>query len=347
MRENDLPVSGKGAQHVRRLAIVKRIEAAAQGFAIDGNRCGEARTLDQTSGMIAEDKFHMRGVKAMQDETQRGVGWRTTQRQAKRAVQAIQVRLDEGMNLTIRSRSRQHRQHREQQDRRQWVHLPLAATRIGNLAEQRQQRAWHRGNLSGWLLAIDSDKMRRWNRPSSPRSENLHHIGASVEQPCAGASINAAILMLDSSSQNVSGGLTSAEEAAITANAINLNSFLGAGGSLFSQANNYGFLSALAPGLVVSFIGNSGITLTAAGSAAFPGLTNQDLSAGPYHAEFRNVGAIPVLGTGPTGNIIIGASGGSITNPNPPSAVPEPASLALFGLGMLVLGAVRNRNKKI
>lgn len=34
------------------VAIVERIEAAAQGFAIDGDRRREAGTLDQISGMI-------------------------------------------------------------------------------------------------------------------------------------------------------------------------------------------------------------------------------------------------------------------------------------------------------
>jgi hypothetical protein len=57
--------------------------------------------------------------------------------------------------------------------------------------------------------------------------------------------------------------------------------------------------------------------LTAAGNTNFPGLTNADLGAGPYHNRFVGFSSIPMLGTSnATGNaIIIGGTGGSITNP--------------------------------
>lgn len=149
------------------------------------------------------------------------------------------------------------------------------------------------------------------------------------------------ILMMDSNG-NVGGGVNGS---AFTPYASIIDAFVGAGGGLFSQANGYAWLTALLPNVTVVGEFDTGIELTAAGNAAFPGLTNADLSAGPYHNRFEGFSPIPTLGTSTnSGNaIIIGGTGGSITNPG--GSIPVPGSLTLLGAGLLGLGALSRKRK--
>src|SRR5882757_1810894 len=88
---------------------------------------------------------------------------------------------------------------------------------------------------------------------------------------------NTGIILIDSG-DNVAGGIDSTEDAVLTANAAALNAFVAGGGGLFPQASDLRWLSALIPGIVITDIGTGGdssaLLLTAAGSTAFPGLTN-------------------------------------------------------------------------
>jgi hypothetical protein len=163
---------------------------------------------------------------------------------------------------------------------------------------------------------------------------------------------NAGILMMDSGG-NVGGGATLSERGVFTTNATVIDSFLGAGGGLFSQSNGYGWVSALLPTLGVVNQSQTGLALTADGSSAFPGLNNGDLSAGPWHNSFTNVGSLPILATSTTAStfgapVILGAFGGSVTQPKPPSVPDSGSTLALmFGsIGSMFAGCRLLKSKR-
>lgn len=158
---------------------------------------------------------------------------------------------------------------------------------------------------------------------------------------------NTGIMMIDSGG-NVTGGIDASEDAVLTANSALINSFIGGGGGLFSQASQLGWLSALVPGIVITPGGaGTSLVLTADGTAAFPGLTNADISTGPWHAEFGNYNPLFLLAEDSTGrDVIIGAGAGSITDPEPPSRIPEPITLTLFGAGLAGAAALRRRKAK-
>jgi len=143
MREDDLVIMGKGAHQMRCLAVVEGVEAAAQGLAIDRHAdwlCGSIARFNTASakcGCVTAERALKRGaVKATQNEPDRRIGRRPTQRQVKSRVQPVKMRFDKGVNLTIGHRARQHRQNCEKQDWSEWIHLALPTTRVGNLGKK-------------------------------------------------------------------------------------------------------------------------------------------------------------------------------------------------------------------
>lgn len=151
--------------------------------------------------------------------------------------------------------------------------------------------------------------------------------------------------------------LDSSEGAALTSNAAAINTFVTSGGGLMSHGSGstaYGWLSALLPGIIeTTGCSSGGATLTAAGNAAFPGLTNAniDSNAGPCHSHFEgNFGGLTTLaldGNRIGRSYIIGGGAGTVIQcglaGQPPCKIPEPEVFHLLGIGLLgmVLGLRR------
>ncbi|MGH3130999.1 MAG: hypothetical protein ACRDNX_09300 [Gaiellaceae bacterium] len=87
------------------------------------------------------------------------------------------------------------------------------------------------------------------------------------------------------------------EPAALADNATKLGDFVNSGGGLMSHGTEYGWLFGLLPGLTsIDDGGSDDLELTSEGNAAFPGLTNEDVNAGPWHNFFEgDFGGLQVL----------------------------------------------------
>lgn len=157
--------------------------------------------------------------------------------------------------------------------------------------------------------------------------------------------------MLWFSGTGAANDLDTAEGAALTSNAAAINAFGASGGGIMGHGSGsvaYGWLSALLPGLTeVQLCSSSGATLTAAGQAAFPGLSNSDVdaNAGPCHSSFTgNFGGLTTLALdGANRSYIIGGGAGTVIQCGQPGQppctndVPEPGSLPLALLAAIGL----------
>lgn len=201
---------------------------------------------------------------------------------------------------------------------------------------------------------------------------SLTHVdgAAAVDAWLAGLSTsNTGILYLTTFGL-ASGDADAAERTAINNRAAEINNFVGGagnatlGGALFAQGEvgtgAFGWLSTLIPGISFTDVGGGGIgtdmTLTPAGTVAFPGLTNTDLAgADPWHGYFSgNLGGLSVLATAPdsqgvTRNVIIGGGAGTILQcgepgqPPCPRTVAEPSAALLILPGLVLLSLMRRR----
>jgi uncharacterized repeat protein (TIGR01451 family) len=133
------------------------------------------------------------------------------------------------------------------------------------------------------------------------------------------------------------------EIAAVTTNASAIDGFVNQGGGLMSHGDasvygtplSPGWLNALIPGIEAVGAGSSGdLELTPAGLAAFPGLTNADVNAGPWHNHFRgDFGGLNVLVQTNVDNVEIPKGSAVVLGGGQVSLTLKPADLAITKTG--------------
>ena len=177
--------------------------------------------------------------------------------------------------------------------------------------------------------------------PQAGLGVSFHNGATAINQfftDLTNGTVNPAIIVTAGS--GASNDLNSSEGVALTNNAIGIANFVNSGGGLLSHgkraSRSYGWLSALLPGLSAVSTGGSGdLALTSAGQAAFPGITNANINAGPWHDHFEpqaNFGGLQVLAIDTDDNdsqgnpraVIIG--GAQVTLPGSISLTPGTAT---------------------
>ncbi|HRP05021.1 MAG TPA: hypothetical protein PLV87_08930 [Opitutaceae bacterium] len=216
-----------------------------------------------------------------------------------------------------------------------WLFMQKAITNLGSAVTNGNTTAYVLGSSSTALTAatsaFDGAGLAGWTL----ETVSVADFASFFDNTGAKKISSAGLLLMDSGS-NVVGGVSGSS---FDPYAAIINAFVGSGGGLFSQANDFSWVTSLVPTLSAVDLGGGGVSavlsLTAAGTAAFPGLTDSDLSTGPYHNYFSDTAGLPILATDPSRSgraVVLGGSGsGSITV----RGVPDAGSFVVVYLGLI------------
>ena len=246
-----------------------------------------------------------------------------------------------------------------------WLFMQQAMTNIGGAVSNGNAQAvclGCNGNQAGNAFnnAFNLAGLTGWNSVSLTAVTDITNFfngSGAVNLNTAG------FIYMPSDAGDTSGGISSAQLAPVDVNGTAINNFLSTGGGLFTQTQPYAWLTSLLPGLTVTHSGGSGLSLTAAGHAQFPTLTDADLSAGPWHNSFAgNFGALQSLAVDPSfrvpptvvlgggfqggGGVIVCGQPGQPACPGGGGTVPEPGSMMLIGVGIVALAATTRRRRR-
>ena len=152
------------------LAVVEVVETSPKRLPIQRDAaprwigCG----IPQTSGVAAEHPLDSLCVEALEDIANGGMGGRTLPAQTEGGVQPPAMHFDEGLNGAEGIATGDHGEDGEQQNIGQLVYLAFGSTRVGNLAEHREET----DRTIAWQPAGDLAARHRFRDFAAPESGN-------------------------------------------------------------------------------------------------------------------------------------------------------------------------------
>ena len=144
---------------------------------------------------------------------------------------------------------------------------------------------------------------------------------------------------------DVGNAIDSSEETAISASASAIATYVANGGGILGHTGPYAWLTTLLPGItILRACTVTGAALTPTGQAAFPTITNANITSGPCHNTFGgNIGSLQVLARdGNNAQFILGGGATTViapTPPEPPITIPTLGFNALAALIALIVAA--------
>jgi len=194
VRQHELGVGGKSAEHVSGGSIVELVEAAAQSLAVQRDAAGTGPGVRrvQQPRVPTKDRLHSDRIEPLEDVADRGMRRCAAPFQTKAAVEGAAMGVDERDDTAIGIAAAHDREDRKQKHVGQLVEFALRAALVRHISQDVEQRGERgHGNLRIGYLPTNPRSIASGIRkmPAVSLSDVLLHIGLSepsvqrVEQP--------------------------------------------------------------------------------------------------------------------------------------------------------------------